>query len=423
MNDSWAYNHRFETAGIYTGYFLYWHDYLRQFPLEYPGARLMWVTPGWLAYHLFTPYWANLILRAYIIFGTAAPTWLALRRLGAGVAGATLGAMLLISNPYFLQAAGWDYVNGAGILCIAWSLYFLAAAAAAPRRAGWLLAAGAAMIATVWTYLMLGFFAPVYAWYYLRQRGWPRLAEGLRELGWLLLGAGVLTAFLGLISWSMGGRFFFFLLQFLASGSQVESTANGYQLPATWLPNSPWLIVPCLGVLAGTLLALPSVRKRWALDRPAEAAGVATVLTFAIFAMVDMGGTWVVLHYKYATHAVYLLPFTYLPLALVADRHLVRLTPHAQMGVLLAAALLLLVMYSGAWTNFLRHGPLIHRGTIACVAIALAFLAAVYRPTFAGLVVLVLGLSWLNLGTATRISWRIPAPPNARDAHLLAFDV
>ena len=423
VNDSWAYNHRFETAGIYTGYFLYWHDYLRIIPNFYPGSRLLWITPGWLAYHLFTPYWANLALRAGVIFGTAAPSWLTLRRLGAGLGGATLGTMLLISNPYFLQAAGWDYVDGAGILCIAWSLFFLAGAASTPRRARWLLAAGAAMIATIWTYLMLGVLAPVFAWFYLRQRGWPRFTAGLRELGWLLLGGGLLTALLGLLNWSMGGRFLFFLLQFMASKSQMESLANGYHAPEVWLPASPWLIVPGLAVLAGTLLALPSVRKRWAFDRRAEAAGLAMVLVFAILTYEDLSGTWVVLHYSYATHAVYLLPFAYLPLGLVADRHLARLPPRTQMGWLLAAALLLLLMYFGPWTASLRHGPLFSRGTIASLAVAAAFLAAVWRPTIPGLLILVLGLGWLNLGTATHAAWRIPAQPDARDAHLLIFDV
>jgi hypothetical protein len=423
VNDSWAYNHQFDTAGIYTGYFLYWPDYLREFPLEYPGARLLWVAPGWLAYHLFAPYWANLVLRAYIIFGTAIPTWLTLRRLGAGLSGATLGAMLLISNPYFLQAAGWDYVNGAGILCIAWSLYFLAAAATSPRRTAWLMAAGAAMIATVWTYLMLGVLVPVYAWYYLRQRGWPRLAEGLRELGYLLLGAGALTAVLGLVNKCMGGRFLFFLLQFMATKSQLDAPANKYLLPEVWLPNSTWLIVPCLGVLAGILLALPTVQKRWALDRRAAATGTTLVLALAILAIVETSGTWTVLHYAYATHASYILPFTYLPLALVIDRHLVRLTGCGQLGLLFATACLLLLMYADPWAGWLRHNPMLARGTVACGAVAAALLMAAYRPTFAGLAALLLGLSWLNAGTATHVSWSIPAPSNARDAHLLAFDV
>jgi hypothetical protein len=424
VNDSWAYNHNFSIAGFFTGYFLYWPDFLREFPQAYQGSRLLWIIPGWLAHHLFTPYWANLALRAFVIYGTAVPAWFTLRRLGAGVGGATASTLLLISNPYFLQAAGWDYVNGSGIVYIAWSLFLLAAAAQSPRRNGWLAAAGAAMIATVWSYLLVAFFAPVYAWFYLRLRGWPRPLPALREIGWLLLGGGTLTVCLGLINLAVGGRFLFFLLQFQASKPLINGTGNAYVMPQVWLPESPWLIVPCLSLLAGTLLALPSVLKRWGFDRRAEAAGVAMLLAFAVMAGVELTGTWPVLHYAFATHASYLLPFAALPLGLVLDRHLIRFPPREQFGILCLTALVLLAMYFTPWVPLLRHGPLLNHGSFVCVALAAALVAAAaYRPTAAGLLVFLLGLSWLNLGTAAHASWPILAPPDARDRHLLIFDV
>jgi hypothetical protein len=424
VNDSWAYNHVFGIAGFFTGYFLYWPDFLREFPQAYQGSRLLWVIPGWLAHHLFTPYWANLALRAFVIYGTAVPTWLTLRRLGAGVAGATASTLLLISNPYFLQAAGWDYVNGSGIVYITWSLFFLAAAAQATRRDWWLAAAGAAMIATVWSYLLVGFFAPVYAWFYLRQRGWPRPFPALREIGWLLLGGGTLTVALGLINLAVGGRFLFFLLQFQASKPLLNGTGNAYVLPQVWLPDSPWLIVPCLSLLAGALLALPSVLKRWGFDGRAQAAGVAMFLAFAVMAAVDLSGTWPALHYSFATHASYLLPFAALPLGLVLDRHLARFSPREQLGILFLAALVLLAMYFTPWVPALRHGRLMNRGPFVCAALAAALLAAAaFRPTAFGLLILLLGLGWLNVGTAAQASWPILASPDARDRHLLIFDV
>jgi len=82
------------------------------------------------------------------------------------------------------------------------------------------------------------------------------------------------------------------------------------------------------------------------------------------------------------------------------------------------------MMYFAPFVPWLRHGPSINRVALVCVAIAAALLAAAaFRPTAFGLVILLLGLSWLNLATATHTTWRIPAPPDARDRHLLIFDI
>jgi hypothetical protein len=453
LNDSWVYNHTFVTAGVYTGYFLHWPDYAREFPKNYSGARLTWVAPGWLAYHVFPPWWANLGLRELVLAGTTVPLWLTLRRLGAGVAGATLGGLVMLSNPYFLQAAGWDYVNGAGLVYISWSLYFLAQAAAMPRRAGGLFGAGAAMIASVWNYLMVGFLAPAYAWFYLRQRGWPNSREGARELAWLLLGGASATALLGTLSAAAGGSFWYFLLQFKAAGAQVEAPANRYETPGVWLAYTSWLVLPCLSALAGLLLALPSLQRRWALGRVAAAVGGAMLLALGIMATLDLTGTWVALHYMEGIHATYLLPFTVLPLGLILDRHLVERSGRAQAGLVAAAAAVLLLPYAGTVGASLRSGHLFYRithlglsivvpaakpewlpelasaagstiatGIVIVGLMAAALLLAPRRATLAGLAVLILGAGWLNLVTAPGLTWQFPARPAARDEFLLLFD-
>jgi hypothetical protein len=423
LNEAWAYNDTFSFAGIYTGYFLHWSEYLRTMPAGYPTSRLMWLVPGWLAYHCFTPYGANLAMRVYVIAGTATATWLTLRRLGTGQAGATIGVMLLLANPYFLQAAGWDYVNGAGIIWIAWSLYFLCAAATATRRHGWLFGAGAAMIASVLSYLMVGFFAPAYAWIYLRQRGWPETRPAIREMAWLGLGGVACTGALGLINMTMGGSFWFFLAQFRVAGGKLAATQQSYQLPEVWLPGAVWLILPCLSIVAAVLLALPSVRRRWNLSRSADAAGGAMLLAFSALGALDLCGVWVALEYRAGIHASYILPFAVLPLGLVIDRHLTRLRPGTQLAWVLITAGLLLAMYYTPIEIRVARGPMFWPGVIACTAIVLAFLAAAYRPTLFGLVIILLGLGWLNPRTAQGTTWQKFSQPFPRDQYLLMFDV
>jgi len=423
LNDAWAYNHAFSLAGIYTSYFLDWPQYVRGAHMSYQSSRLLWLTPGWLAYHLLPPYGANLAMHVYVVAGTAVPSWLTLRRLGAGKAGATIGVMSLLANPFFLQAAGWDYVSGAGIIWIAWSLYFLCVAATAARRDGWLFGAGASMIATLLSYLMVAAFAPAYAWIYLRQRGWPETRAAIRELAWLGLGGVACIGTLGLINVKLGGTFWFFLAQFQVADSKMETSENIHLAPEAWLPNAVWLILPCLCLVAALLLMLPSVRRRWGLSRNATAAGGALLLAFAALAALDFSGAWVALQYHAGIHACYLLPFAVLPLGLVIDRHLAHLQPRAQFGWVLAAAILLLAAYYPPIQTRLSSGPMLWPGAIVCVALVAAFLAATYRPTSFGLIIILLGLGWLNPRTIPWTTWQPMSPVPSRDQFLLTFAV
>jgi hypothetical protein len=425
LNDSWAYNNNFRFSAIYTGYFLHWPEYLQMYPPGYQASRVPWLAPGWLAFYWLSPGKAHLALRVLVIAGAAVPTWLTLRRLGAGSPGAAIGVMLLTSNPFFLQAAGWDYVNGAGILCIAWSLCFLTGAAQSPlQRPAWLLGAGAAMIASLWTYLMVAFFAPAYAWIYLRQRGWPASRDAVRELSWLVLGGVACTGFFGLINRAMGGNFLFFLKQFEVSGGKIAAANDAYESPFLWLPGAVWLISFGLSMVAGLLLAMPSVRRAWGLSRGAEAAGIALIIAFVSLALLDVSGTWGALEYTCGTHASYLLPFAALPLGLVIDRHLAPLKLSSQVGLMFLAAGLLLLAYYAPLAAWVAHGRMLWRGAFVCVVIVAAFLMAAFRrPSVLGLLVILVGLSWLNPRTVAGTTWRLNPPVSPRDQHLLAFDL
>jgi hypothetical protein len=436
LNDSWAYTHNLVDEWVMTGNILDWHDYAREFPFNYRGARVSWLAPAWPFLHFLPAFWANLSLRALLLAGGAAPVLLTLRRLGASLAGATLGALLLISNPYFLQAAGWNYVNGPGLDYVAWSLFFLSAAARARKRSWWLLAAGAAMLSAVWCYLMVAFLGGAFAVFYLVQRGWPRLAEATREIAWLIAGGEAITIVLGLINMAMGGPFLFFVPQFGEALRIAEEPSLSAPL-ALWLSNASWLIVPGLGVVAGVLLALPSTGRRWGLDRRVVATGLALIVAAVSLGLLDVTNTRVALEYNAGIHAVYLLPFAILPLALLIDHHLTGRTTFWQAGAVLAVAAVLLVFYYAPLAIYLRkvkipwvrpsssllgneHVFIVFAFVVGVLVIAL--IASVSRPNAISLTALALGLSYLNVVTAPGTNWIFPAQAQSRDRFLLTLD-
>jgi hypothetical protein len=438
LNDSWAYipARSLNDAWKMTAYFEFWPQFLRWFPDAYAGTRLANVLPGWLAYQALPASAAHLALRVWQLATATIPCRLTLRRLGAGVWGASLGTLFLLSDTFYLQAAGWDYVNGTGLALIFWSLFLLAGAAGAPHRRWWLMGAGAAMLAAVWTYLMVAVLAVPFAWFYLRRRGRPQGQELIAETGWLLAGGAVLTFLLGADYYLAGGRFWFFLPQFFTgAGHNLQSDAWVVRLfrmgvfspTLAWslLCSGTWLYVPGLGALAGALLLIPAIVRRWGLaPADAAAAGGAMLLAAAMLTLVQLSGVWESL--VLGVHATYLLPFAILALGLVFDRHLSQLSPRGQAAVTVLVAALLLASFAAPVAVRVPHPnrftSLPVRQLLVLGAVAVTLAAAVRRPTLPGLLLITLGLAWLNLVKAPLTSWEFPARSITRLEHQLTLD-
>ena len=141
-------------------YFGFFHN-LREYQNIYASAnstqlgfyyddRLSWILPGFLVYQLFPSLTANYILHIGLYYIVALALYATLattlhRRV------AVLAALLMGSYSYFLNAVGWDYIDGAGLAFCSITVLLITLAAQRPRWPVWLGAAGMAAAALVFS--------------------------------------------------------------------------------------------------------------------------------------------------------------------------------------------------------------------------------------------------------------------------------
>src|SRR5262249_34743869 len=139
---------------VYFGFFRHLVEYKSVlFPKLYYGSRLAWILPGYVAYHVFSPKVANLVLH-FTFYYVAIFSLYALLKRATTSANALLVTVLLGSYSRFLAAIGWDYVDGAGIAYFLLALALVARATEKGPRL-WLLTGGAAAMAMCYTNLFL----------------------------------------------------------------------------------------------------------------------------------------------------------------------------------------------------------------------------------------------------------------------------
>jgi hypothetical protein len=114
---------------FYFAYFRYFYDYAPAYPsnIHYFVERITWNVPGYTIHRLLPPILANYALHLLVYYVAVFSLYGILNHL-AGRRAAFLGALLLGSYPWFLRAAGWDYVDGAGIAHTLLLLYLLTVA-------------------------------------------------------------------------------------------------------------------------------------------------------------------------------------------------------------------------------------------------------------------------------------------------------
>jgi hypothetical protein len=99
---------------FYTGYFSNFSYLLLHRGFTYYVSRLPWIIPGRIAFSIANPEIASLLLCAGIVAVSGISVyWMV--RWHYGQAPAVLAALALITNPYFMGAAGWQYPDGAAI--------------------------------------------------------------------------------------------------------------------------------------------------------------------------------------------------------------------------------------------------------------------------------------------------------------------
>ncbi len=264
---SWIYTPDGFDQWFYHGYFIDLKSHVAAFAGSYYGTRLAWILPGYLAHSIFPTLLANAALRLVVCWTAVLSTFFLIRRT-YGTRCALLVTLLLSSYPVFLAAAGWDYVDGAGI---AYSLLCMEeAGAAAVSSSRWGIAravfSGMAFGAAVHSNIFLLVLLPVMSLYCLVRAGIRFVRIALAGVA----GFSALTIALGLISLKLGGPFLFFLPSVSAARSLGTAPNPSYSKPALWLSHAWWLVIPSAVLFVSIVFLirfLSSVRSGW--DRKA----------------------------------------------------------------------------------------------------------------------------------------------------------
>jgi hypothetical protein len=152
---------------IYYGYFRFARIYLHEAWAEYYSSRLSVILPGFLAHRALPPLAANAALHL-ALYACAVGAFFLAARAYAGRRGALLAAVVLGSQPFFLNAVGSNYVDGFGMTYFLPALAALAGAAAGHPGAKLLLAAaGACAVAIVSANLFYTIYLPLLAAHFL----------------------------------------------------------------------------------------------------------------------------------------------------------------------------------------------------------------------------------------------------------------
>jgi 4-amino-4-deoxy-L-arabinose transferase-like glycosyltransferase len=253
IDSDWIYSGPHRDAWIYYGYFRNAVYYLRQFQDLYYSSRLAVTLPGFLIHHLLPPLAANLALHLALFWAAVLSFYLVAKEL-FGARAALLAGIALGCHPYFLQAAGWNYVDGFGIAYFLSALLLVTLAARSPSWRPLLLAAGALGAAIVSTHVFYAVYLPLLAGHFAvlnRKHGQAPLLAGAL---WAGLGAGGLLALLGTVTRLLGGSFFYLRpsLRFLADSVGTDNPFRDSSY--SWLAKAVWLVFPALALLGSAIL-------------------------------------------------------------------------------------------------------------------------------------------------------------------------
>ncbi|MBL8797545.1 MAG: glycosyltransferase family 39 protein, partial [Planctomycetia bacterium] len=299
---------------VYFGYYLNLPEFLKLYDGLYYTTRLSTIVPGYLLYQIFPPLLANFVLHLGLywisvgcLYGTLRDT---VERRAAFVA-----AFLLGCHPYFLNAVGWDYVDGFGIAYCLLTAWLLTKASRSSHWHWYLFAAGAAAFALGVANISYFLFVPFLVGHYVvLNRQWRRDSLLLAAC-WFGLGIVALQVLLGIISYSLAGRFWFLLPSFTwLHGFTREAGPNPWQLPVSqWWMKASWLVFPFLGGVGAAALLL----QRWRRG-VAAASGIVVYYQFQLLALLllFLCATWLARApmLQFVHYASLLMPATFLAL-------------------------------------------------------------------------------------------------------------
>jgi hypothetical protein len=313
-NTNWTFNPPLSIdPWLYNGFFVRFEQHLKAFAETYYATRLSWIIPGYIIYNLFPPIVANYVLHLAVYYIATLSLYLTLK-LTISPKTALFTAVLMGCHPYFFGATGWDYVDGAGIAYYLFTILMLTCGALLPCWKPFLLMAGIACGATVYTNITwIGLMPTLIIYYYLLNRFHRRNSI---PFSIFLFGIGILfvSGLLGVINYSINQRFFFFLPSILVA-KNLSSQANPWALDwRSWLPRASWLLLPTF-VFLGSIWRLFLIRKKLSksesLNPNLPVFQVCCVANGIAMLIIQIMGTPVL---QISYYASYLIPFTFLAL-------------------------------------------------------------------------------------------------------------
>lgn len=247
---------------FYFAYFRYFYDYAPAYPsnIHYFVERITWNLPGYYIHRLFPPLLANYVLHLLVYYVGVFSLYGILNRL-AGQRAALLGALLLGSYPWFLRAAGWDYVDGAGIAHTLLLLYLLTIAPRSKYGSLLFLLAGTVNASLILTNLFWIGFTPSWLVYFflLNYRSkWfdvKRIAFAAIQFA---VGNAIIVGLAAAFSKVVFGRYSYFFRRSLEFAKMVsQSDENVSEVIRIYGHMTPyWHIIPLLIAVTAAALVL-----------------------------------------------------------------------------------------------------------------------------------------------------------------------
>jgi hypothetical protein len=260
LNRNWPFqNFGDYDAFFYFGHFLHFPHYQKLAP-SYAGERLPWILPGYAFFHVLGPTAGEFALHFLVWYTSVFSLCSIVTKFTTPQTG-FLTACALGIHPYFLAAAGMDYVIGP---CIAYALLTFALLIRPSRVC--LLLAGITWAAAVYCYPIWLLFTPACIPIYLSAHVQRRVA---RDASLFAAGALVLTVALALLHHHIYGDGFNFQPITIATIRGATSQHdNPYANPNFSVTYADWLVFPGLAAaLAVWLLITEKTAVRYLVAR------------------------------------------------------------------------------------------------------------------------------------------------------------
>jgi hypothetical protein len=236
LNRNWP----FQSFGDYDAFFYFGHflhfPHYQKLVATYAGERLPWILPGYAFLHIFGPATGELALHFTVWYVSVFSLYSITTRFTSPQTG-FLTACALGIHPYFLAAAGMDYVTGA---CIAYAL--LSFALVVRPSAVSIALSGIAWAAAVYSYPLWLLLMPACILIYLAAHKPARI---LRDVILFTAGALALTGAFALLHHHIYGAGFNFLQVTLATARSFSTMqVSPWASKNFSVTYADWLVFP-----------------------------------------------------------------------------------------------------------------------------------------------------------------------------------